>query len=400
MENRSSNAGKNNRKQTRADRLRARRPQNDPAPSANPNPVVPTRPINNGAQSYPAPNGFVRRPHQSPPFIPAHKRFSLPFNLDDLHLPAGRLLRLALFSVLPLTILLVLLLIFMPRNHTRHVAGAARPTPTVDPLQQALKMAGANHASGRTNILLMGSDQREGDPGFRTDTIILLSIDADTNKIGVVSFPRDLYLEVPGLGSLKINQIMGLGKFEAMQAVFAQNWGIQIDHYVMTNFDGFVEIVNSLGGLEVEVDQTLTDDCDLPQAVDGDCTVNPGPVQMDGLTALWYIRSRQTSSDYDRLRRAQEVGWAAFKKLITLNGITRLPELYNTYSKSMQTDLRPSDLIPLLPQAARVFKDKSLMTQAVINETEATPSWAWDGMWILLPDNQAIKKVMADAGVQ
>ncbi len=220
------------------------------------------------------------------------------------------------------------------------------------------------------------------------------------NKVGVVSFPRDLYIDVPGMYPMKVNQIMGLGDFEAVQGAFAQNWGVHIDHYVMTNFQGFVDIVDSLEGIEVEVAQSLTDDCDLPQAVDGDCTVDPGTLHMDGSTALWYIRSRQTSSDYDRLRRAQEVGFAAFKKLINLNAIPRLYELYNGYSKTVQTDMRPGDIIPLLPQAARVFKDKSLMSQAVINEDEASPSWAYDGMWILLPDNEAIKQVLLNTGVR
>ncbi len=390
---------KNNRKMTRADRLRARRMQDGSASVPNQRPPVTSRPPANGAQSYPTPTGYARQ-RQSPPFTPARERFQLPFGLADLRLPAQGLKRLALFSVFPLTILLVLLLIFIPRNNPTHVYGFSRPTPTPDPLQQALKVAGKNQAKGRTNILVMGSDQREDDPGFRTDTIILVSIDADGSKVSVVSFPRDLYVEVPGLYPMKINQIMGLGKFEAVQQMFEQSWGVHIDHYVMTNFQGFVQIVNDLGGLDVEVAQALTDDCDLPQAIDGDCTVNPGTVKMDGPTALWYIRSRQTSSDFDRLRRSQEVAYAAFKKLITLNAITRLPELYASYSQTIQTDMRPANMIPLMPLAARVFKDKGLMSQAVINEDQAVPGWTYDGMWILQPDNAAIQSVMQAAGVK
>ncbi len=414
MENQSPKPGNDNRKVTRADRLRAQRARNGSSPAEQRPQVSSPRPVPNGspastpprgARSYSTPNGFVRQ-QQSPPFRPARKRFELPFdfelpfNLNELNVSPQLLKRIALFSVLPLTIALVLLLIFTPRSHTPHAYGSALPTPTLDPLQQALKVAGKTQASGRTNILVMGSDQRPDDPGYRTDTIILVSIDADNNKVSVVSFPRDLYVDVPDMYPMKINQIMGFGKFESMQKMFEKNWGVRIDHYVMTNFQGFMQIVNDLGGLDVEVGQTLTDACDLPQAVDGDCTVDPGTVKMDGPTALWYIRSRETSSDYDRLRRAQEVGWAAFRKMITLNAITRLPELYSSYNKTIQTDMRPADMLPLMPLAARVFKDKSLMSQAVIGEEQASPSWAYDGMWILLPDNEAIKQVLQNTGVR
>jgi anionic cell wall polymer biosynthesis LytR-Cps2A-Psr (LCP) family protein len=168
----------------------------------------------------------------------------------------------------------------------------------------------------------------------------------------------------------------------------------------MTNFQGIVDIVDSLDEIEVEVSEAMTDRCDLPQAVDGDCTVEPGTVRMDGQTALWYVRAREATSDYDRLRRAQEVGYAIFKKMVSANAIGRLSELYTAYGDSVETNMRLNDIIPLLPVAARAYKDHSLIQAAAIGENEATPTFSWDGMWILMPDLEAVKGVLRGVGVQ
>lgn len=254
--------------------------------------------------------------------------------------------------------------------------------------------------TGKKAILLLGSDQRPGDPGYRTDVILYISIDADQQKISIISFPRDLWVSVPGYYEMKINQVHGLGGFDAMSAMFAENFDIQPDYYLLTNFEGFTGIIDSLNGVDVQVGQELTDDCDLPQAVNGDCTVYPGVLHMDGATALWYIRSRHSSSDYDRMRRMQEVSFAIFSRLMSLNAITHLPDLYNSYTGMVQTNVKVQDILPLAPLAKKAFEDTSRINQYAINEEYATPSWSWDGMWILLPDKEAIHQLIAEAGVE
>jgi len=250
---------------------------------------------------------------------------------------------------------------------------------------------------GKKSILLLGSDQRIDDPGYRTDVILYITIDTEQKKVSVISFPRDLWVEPPDLYGMKINQLHAIGGFESLAGMFEDNFGIRPDYYVMTNFDNFVSIIDSLGGIDVEIGQELTDDCDLPQAVNGDCAVTPGTLHMDGATALWYVRSRHTSSDYDRMRRMQEVLYGVFKRMMSLNAITRLPELFNTYSKSVETNLKLQDILPLVPSAVKAFGDSSRIRQFAINEDSATPSWSWDGMWILLPDQEAIQAITTEA---
>jgi LCP family protein required for cell wall assembly len=253
-------------------------------------------------------------------------------------------------------------------------------------------------ATGKMTILLMGSDKREDDNGYRTDVILLVRVDADNMKVSVVSFPRDLWVKVPDMYEMKINQVQGLGGFEATQAMFHENFGVRPDYYILTNFYGFTEIINTLKGIDVTVAQTLTDDCDLPQAVDGDCTVEPGVVYMDGDTALWYVRSRQTSSDFDRLRRAQEVLSAAFQKMIQINGLLRLPKLFLVFSDNVSSNLKLKTIESLLPVANQVYRDRSRVSLFAITEEQATPSWSWNGMWILLPDEEAIHNLLKEAG--
>lgn len=250
------------------------------------------------------------------------------------------------------------------------------------------------------SILLLGSDQRPNDSGYRTDVILYITIDSDKQKISIISFPRDLWVRVPGLYEMKINQVHALGGFDAVAGLFEENFGIRPDYYVLTNFEGFTGIIDSLNGVDVQIAQELTDDCDLPQAVDGDCTVYPGVSHMDGATALWYVRSRHTSSDYDRMRRMQEVSFAIFSRLMSLNAISHLPDLYDSYQDMVQTNVTVQDALPLLPLAKKAFDDSSIISRYAIDEDYATESWSWDGMWILLPDEAAINQLIREAGAK
>lgn len=253
---------------------------------------------------------------------------------------------------------------------------------------------------GQMRILLLGSDQRPDDNGFRTDAILMVVLDADTKNVSVVSFPRDLWVQVPSLYEMKINQVYELGGFDAMSGMFEANFGIRPDYYLMTNFTGFKQFIDNRGGIDVEVGQELTDDCDLPQQVDGDCTVTPGNVHMDGATALWYVRSRNTSSDIDRLRREQEVVFSLVKKLISFKTIEQFNDIKAELNENVDTNMGIEDGFKLLPFATSVINHSDRIHKVAISEDQATPSFSWNGMWILLPDTNAIRAVMEEAGIR
>ena len=121
---------------------------------------------------------------------------------------------------------------------------------------------------------------------------------------------------------------------------------------------------------------------------------------MDGATALWYVRSRHSSSDFDRLRRAQEVLTAIFKKLVNFNSLTKLGEIKAALDKNIETNLSIEKAASFLPVAVHVLQYPDQIRRFAINEDQATPSWSWNGMWILLPDPGAIQKVLREAGIK
>jgi LCP family protein required for cell wall assembly len=281
------------------------------------------------------------------------------------------------------------------------------PTPVVVQTNNQASLANNQNAAvslpmpaGQTKILLLGSDQRPDDNGYRTDTIILLTLDPQKMTVSAVSFPRDLWVKVPSLYEMKINQVFGLGGFDAMAGMFQANFGVTPDYYVLTNFAGFTRFIDNQGGVDVAVGQELTDACDLPQARNGNCTVEPGTVHMDGATALWYVRSRYTSSDFDRLRRAQEVLYGLFKKMVSLASVTKLSEIKTALADNVETNISIAKALSFLPLASDVLQSPDHIQRFAITEDQATPFWSWNGEWILLPDTDAIHSLLQQAGVQ
>jgi anionic cell wall polymer biosynthesis LytR-Cps2A-Psr (LCP) family protein len=183
-----------------------------------------------------------------------------------------------------------------------------------------------------------------------------------------------------------------------MAGMFKSEFGVKPDYYVLTNFEGFTTFIDLLRGIDVQVAQPLKDACDLPMRVHGDCSVKPGSVWMEGTEALWYVRSRETSSDFDRLRRAQEVLVAVFKKMMTRNAIVKIPQLQATLKDNVKTNMPFSKILPLVPVAQKVFTDTSRIKSYAITEDQSTPFISWNGEWILLPDYPAIHTVLANAG--
>jgi LCP family protein required for cell wall assembly len=284
---------------------------------------------------------------------------------------------------------------------TPRATATALPTETAEPdaeptLEPTPVTVVQDPPEGTVSLLIMGSDFRPNS-GFRTDVIMLVNINARLGKVSVVSFPRDLYVTIPGWMTQRINTAFPHGGFSMAADTFETNFGVRPQYYIVTNFQGFVGIVNSLGGVNVNVGQYLSDKCDLPQAVNTYCTVNPGVVTMDGDTALWYVRSRYSSSDFDRLRRAQEVIYAIFAKLMSLDAVSRLPELYENYRSSVETNLSVEDMVPLLPVASQVLNDSSRIQRYSIGPGQVYPYWTPDGAAVLLPDYGAISLILQEA---
>jgi LCP family protein required for cell wall assembly len=262
---------------------------------------------------------------------------------------------------------------------------------------QATPTATSQPQNSRVNILLLGSDWRQYQ-GYRTDMLLLVSINTTQGTVSLVSFPRDLFVTIPGYGSNRINEAQEFGGINLTKAVFMENFGVQIDYYLMTNFNGFRNIVNSLGGINVNASKSLSDHCDLPQAVNGYCYVPVGTTYMDGATALWYVRSRYSTSDIDRLRRAQEVLVALFQRLMSLDAVAKAPQLWSDFSSSIETDMNLDAILSLLPLAPTLLADQTRIHQYSIDYKEVSgyivPQTGAD---VLLPNYSAIEVLLNEA---
>jgi LCP family protein required for cell wall assembly len=188
---------------------------------------------------------------------------------------------------------------------------------------------------GRLNILVMGMDRRpdEGDAPTRTDSMFVLTIDPATKRGGILSIPRDLWVEIPypdepGYFEGKINGVFVNGEslgYEGagpglVRRVIQRELNIPIDHYILIDFDAFIQVIDDLGGVDVDVPEVLDDPTFSATEKPGDYTplhFEPGLTHMDGQTALNYSRSRTGTSDLDRIRRQQLVIFAALDKAVS-----------------------------------------------------------------------------------
>ncbi len=218
------------------------------------------------------------------------------------------------------------------------------------------------------NILLIGSDQADANGGYRSDTLIVVSVDKTANTVTMLSIPRDLFVFIPKsrLQMGRINSVINVAKnapggpIPLLEQTILYNLGIPIHYYARVDFDSFKAIVDTLGGVDIPVtctfqDNRLKDPSLDPQLVDSWAlfTLNAGWQHMDGDTALWYARSRQVTGggDFDRARRQQEVLRAIYHKARAQNLLPQVPALYQQFQSTVETDMTLGDVLQFMSLA-------------------------------------------------
>ena len=277
---------------------------------------------------------------------------------------------------------------------------SATPTIQPSPTLATVVRLGLQKPAGQVNIAILGSDYR-ANQGYRTDIIMVLSLNPDKGTASLTSFPRDLYVNIPGVGMNRINAAQPYGGFALTAATLKENFDITIDYYIMTNFTGFKGIIDTLGGISVNAGSELYDTCDLPQAVNKHCYVSVGSNTMDGATALWYVRSRHTSNDFDRTRRAQEVMSAMFQKIMSLDALNRGAELYNLFVSSVETNLPVDKALQLLPFSSQIVANPNIVRRFAIGANNVTNYIVPEnGAMVLIPDPVSISEIIRQAFYQ
>ena len=188
----------------------------------------------------------------------------------------------------------------------------------------------------RTNILLIGIDRTP--PGTaigRSDTMILVTIQPLKSYVGMLSIPRDLWVNIPGAGENRINAAYflaeneqeGMGAAAAMKAL-ETNFRVDVPYYVRIQFDDIQDIVDSLGGIPIELDQ--------PTAI-----LPAGVHVLDGATALAFVRDRAGGDDFFRMARGQMFIRAVFRRLLNPEVWPRLPAVWVSMIKGFDTNIPP-----------------------------------------------------------
>jgi LCP family protein required for cell wall assembly len=257
--------------------------------------------------------------------------------------------------------------------------------------------------ANRVNILLMGLDYRdwEGEGPSRTDTMMLLTMDPVSRTAGMLSIPRDLWVNVPGFDYGKINTAYYLGELYnlpgggpglAAQTV-EQLLGVDNNYYAQIDFSAFENFIDQIGGIDVEVPYELSVD---PIGPGNTVTLQAGMQHLDGPTALAYARNRDTfGADFDRADRQQQVIMALFDKLSSLGTLPKLianaPSIYNNLRYGIHTNLTLKEIISLAWTVAQVPREN--IKRGIIGPNETTRTFSPDGLDILLPDLDAVRAV-------
>lgn len=222
-----------------------------------------------------------------------------------------------------------------------------------------------------SNFLLAGVGGAEHDGSNLTDTLILASLDQKTKTVKMLSLPRDLYIDDKITGGQRINKIYDtyLNKYknspEAMQRLgqtITDLTGIPVHYTVKVNFNGFVRIVDALGGVDLTVENAIHD----PYYPRGETiyfetfSLAAGPQHLDGETALKFARSRKTTSDFDRAKRQQQLLSAIKEKALNLNLLSdpgKIQDLYNSLADSIETNLSVAEIIQLAKIAQEINRE-------------------------------------------
>ena len=260
----------------------------------------------------------------------------------------------------------------------------------------------------RINILLLGI-RGIGDEngGMLTDSIMILSFKKSSSKVALISVPRDLYVQMPGESySEKVNAAYAIGEkryqngLDYSKKTIGYITGLYIDYAAAADFKAFKTIIDNLGGVTIFLEKPFIEDrqwwCEKNGENCQPFIVKAGNQTLDGETALFYVRSRFSSDDFDRARRQQQIMLAIKDKILSLGVLAnplKINNLFDTVAENVRIDVAPWEIPNLIKWAQKadtetiVRKVFDISSEGLLYQTER------DGIYILLPEGENFDKI-------
>ena len=230
---------------------------------------------------------------------------------------------------------------------------------------------------GVVNILLIGNDSRENGADGRSDAMILLSISSKTKKIYLTSLLRDMYVEIPGHDDNRLNAAYSFGGAELLMETVEKNFDIPVNRYMLVNFEGFANLVDTVGGIELDLTSEEIEYVNgylveynmltgRPQGTDNMDTSASGPVHLNGPQALAYSRNRYLGTDFGRTDRQRKVLTAVIQKIPSVM-LTNAGELMDGLLPNLTTNLTRNECFRLSLMAGK------LLTYEIVSDSIPQP---------------------------
>jgi len=259
----------------------------------------------------------------------------------------------------------------------------------------------------RFTMILVGLDRRPGETGlaYRTDTMMLVSIDPETNSIGVLSLPRDTYVVIDGYASRqRINSAMVLGEIQQagygpqlMRETVSNNFGIRVHDFMAIDFQAFIDVIDAVGGIGVEINYTIND----PRYPSMNYGYDPfylpaGSHHLQGYDALRFARTRHGDSDIQRAERQQQVIYALRDRVLDRDMLPTVlaqsPVLWSSWQENVYTGLTLEQIIQLGLYVGEVPRENIEM--GVVNY-QYLQNWTTpQGASVLIPNVSRLPELM------
>lgn len=242
---------------------------------------------------------------------------------------------------------------------------------------------GGQLAEGPSNVLVLGVDERpeSEEEGSRTDTIMLVRVMPESGDVKLLSVPRDLLVEVAPGQEDRINAAYNFGGIEQTITAFEEYSDVSVDHYAIVDFEGFKDVINAMGGVEVDVED------EIPPKY----KIEDGLQNLNGQQALFYARYRGTSGgDLDRIRHQQQLVAALRSQAFDWNTVKQLPEILRVANRNVQTDVGFADGVSI----GRILIRRGPNAQMTSEQLQGDPETLDNGNQVLVPNDEANEPIL------